>query len=977
MRRVVGSVLIVFLLTHYLFAQVDTSYVYNTSMPYGTLDIRIAKSSTRYYYLQEGKTFSFREGTPGVRTNTYRDMTSWDSSPYTEGNLREKNGTSDAFVMNYRLLTPSGYNSSFAPGYPLIIFMHGAGERGNCELGDCYWSNSSWNPGTNNPAAPTTSDSKLLNNDHNLLHGGTNHLNAHNAAGTKLPNDPTLSAKAYPGFVVFPQNLNGWTANGVQDAIRLVRLLSKKYNIDENRIYIEGLSNGGYGVYEALKRAPWMFACATAMSAISDANITESNFQSHIATIPIWTFQGGTDTNPTPAKTTSYVKKFREAGMDVTFTLYPELGHGTWNKAMAEGNYFSWILSHSKSDIHVYANVSAICTTNGQGVRMSVADGFFAYQWEKDGAIISGATSSSYVATATGKYRARFSRKKNPSSSDWNSWSNYVTVTQSSPAQATLDQIGTVVLKDLNGFADAKLVAQKGFDKYYWYKNGTQISMSDTVSLATFKQGDCTSNCTGNGTYTVAVAGFDGCPSPVSKPKYVFFNNQAPLNITAPASFAGAVQSGNVVKLTWADKSTNEGGFEIWRRKVLSSSTYSKWEMRTLTGANATTYNDSGLEPSSQYQYKLRAVSNTGRSDYTPSASNAYLVVNTSGDTTPPTAPQNLVASNVGIGKIQLTWQASTDNSGIKQYRIYYGSSTVLTNSTSTSYTLTNLPVNNVYSFTVKGEDLGGNISAASNAASANTYVSGLYYEHSTGAWTDLDNIDWNAPAEFTGQVTTFTLAPRTQDNFFNFEYDGYLYINTAGTYYFQTISSDGSRLTLDGNVIADNDGVHGTRTITSAAVNLTAGPHRVNEKYFQYDEGYVLNVRYKGPDAGTSYVNIPGSALKSGNPPAGRMATNEEPMLAQATEEAVAPSSTFTVFPNPTRDGNVNVMLDQVNDPSPVHIKIIDFTGRQVFEGEFDADEVNQGVRIQPGESMKEGMYLMRINHNGNVTQHRISIKN
>ena len=42
-------------------AQVDTTYVYKTGMPYGTLDIRLAKSSTRYYYLQEGKTFSFRE----------------------------------------------------------------------------------------------------------------------------------------------------------------------------------------------------------------------------------------------------------------------------------------------------------------------------------------------------------------------------------------------------------------------------------------------------------------------------------------------------------------------------------------------------------------------------------------------------------------------------------------------------------------------------------------------------------------------------------------------------------------------------------------------------------------------------------------------------------------------------------------------------------------------------------------------------
>ena len=89
------------------FAQVDTSFIYNTSMPYGTLDLRIAKSPTRYYYLQEGITVSFRESAPGVKTNTYRDMTSWDSSPYRQGNLREKNGTNDLFVMNYRYLLPN------------------------------------------------------------------------------------------------------------------------------------------------------------------------------------------------------------------------------------------------------------------------------------------------------------------------------------------------------------------------------------------------------------------------------------------------------------------------------------------------------------------------------------------------------------------------------------------------------------------------------------------------------------------------------------------------------------------------------------------------------------------------------------------------------------------------------------------------------------------------------------------------------
>src|SRR5688572_2180793 len=271
MHKFVGLIMTYFVISSAV-GQVDTAYIYRTGMPYGTLDLRIAKSATRYYYVQENKTFSFREGSPGVKTNSFKDMTSWDSSPYTQGNLREKNGSSDAFIMNYRLLFPVNYNPAYSEGYPLILFVHGLGERANC-WENCYWADKSWNPNTNNPPAPTTSTHELLNNDHNLLHGGSTHLAMRNAAGSKLPNDPTLPARSFPGFVLFPQNLNGWSASQAQDAIRIVRLLIKKYKIDQNRIYIHGLSNGGAYVYEITKRAPWMFSAAATMSAVTDGGI--------------------------------------------------------------------------------------------------------------------------------------------------------------------------------------------------------------------------------------------------------------------------------------------------------------------------------------------------------------------------------------------------------------------------------------------------------------------------------------------------------------------------------------------------------------------------------------------------------------------------------------------------------------------------------------------------------------------------------
>ena len=158
-------------------------------MPYGTLDIRTNISSSTYYYIQENKTFSFRESSPGVRTNKYLDMTSWDSSPFNQGNLRKKEGTKDKFIMNYRLLFPQKYSTTYKPGYPLIVMFHGAVERGNCYYNSCYHTDWSYDPNVNSPAAPKTSTHKLLNNDHNLVQGGKAHLDARNlAAGRNQPN---------------------------------------------------------------------------------------------------------------------------------------------------------------------------------------------------------------------------------------------------------------------------------------------------------------------------------------------------------------------------------------------------------------------------------------------------------------------------------------------------------------------------------------------------------------------------------------------------------------------------------------------------------------------------------------------------------------------------------------------------------------------------------------------------------------------
>lgn len=413
-------------------AQVKPEFLYNTDMPYGTLDIRTSISSTHYYYLEEGITFSFRESSPGVKTNTYLDLTHWDTSPYGEGNMRMKDGATDEFVMNYRFLQPIEYSSTYANGYPLIVLMHGAGEQGNCYYEDCYHADWDYNPNVNTPPAPTSPDHRLLNNDDHLNIGAGPHLDARNRAGNKLPDDPTLPDRSFPGFVLMPQMFNIWDSLSVENMIRLVQLHCEKYNIDENRIYIHGLSIGGYATYEAIKRAPWLFAAALPMSAVREAgNIFYHQLQSKVVHIPIWAFQGGVDEEPTPAVTESLLKQFEDNGGITKYTIYPTAGHNVWNLAYGDQNFFAWMLAKNKSNIHPLFNLTTIDRGQSAYPMLTLAEGFLAYQWEKDGETIADATTNKHKAVEPGVYRARFSRiSSSPAESEWNKWSSPVTITE-------------------------------------------------------------------------------------------------------------------------------------------------------------------------------------------------------------------------------------------------------------------------------------------------------------------------------------------------------------------------------------------------------------------------------------------------------------------------------------------------------------------------------------------------------------------
>ncbi len=814
----------------------------------------------------------------------FHDMTSWDSSPYLQGHLRQ--GTQ--FRMNYRLLLPSGHNPSYHPGYPLIVMLHGAGERGNCWVDNCYCPDpAACNPnGTPDPGT----DPRFLNNDHNLVHGGSPHLSARNRAGTKLPDDPTLASNAFPGFVLFPQNTNQWrnTANpagsDVSNVIRIVRLLSRQYNIDQDRIYIHGLSMGAQALLEALNYADWLFAAAAPMSPI---NFSQSLEYDSVRNIPFWIFQGGQDLNPKPAETEGMIRNLREKGASVRYSLYPNLGHGTWNTAYAEPDFFSWFLSKNKSNIHVDYGKPNVCGTTGEGATLVLPQGFPAYQWERDGVIITGATSYIYVATSPGVYRARYSRlSATPDPSQWNRWSDPVTVGEKSPEAPIIEQLGTNVLSDLNLGSVAYLKVPEGFETYRWFQNGSTPQkplVQSTEDPSIFMHTGCTGGgpCVHSGQYTLITEGYDKCPSLPSEPVTILFGTHntvtVPPAITGtPNNFTFDIISPTSVLLKWTDNSTNEREFEIWRRKLLNvpGEDFNKgWVMATITKEDVTMFLDTGVEPASTYYYKIRAVNNSGRSNYFPGNTqgnvNQNRVVTTPGELIPPTPPGNVIATTVAPGSVRVTWETSSDNAGVKAYYIYFDGDSISVPGDAGTYTLSSLPLNREINFTVKAMDAAGNLSAASNPSNAHTFVSGLYYKHSTGSWSTMAQMadTWVDP-EFTGWVSTFSLQERTQEDYFNFEFTGFLHITTPGLYAFRTTSDDGSQLFLDNNLIVNNDGLHGNVTVTSADQNLSAGAVPVMVRYFEGTGGQTLTVQYRGPDTGNTWVNVAASALKSGTPP-------------------------------------------------------------------------------------------------------------
>lgn len=226
-------------------------------------------------------------------------------------------------TLNYRVLKPLNFDSN--KKYPLVLFMHGSGERGN-------------------------------DNKAQLIHGS--------GLFTKEEN-----RKKYNAFVVFPQcPSNSYWANidyednenglgfrfkenpepmkPLKMVIQLMDSLIKSPNVDADRVYVTGLSMGGMGTFEMLYRRPDMFAAAAPIC--GGAHPKTSN---HYANkIPVWVIHGSDDTVINPKYSIEMVQAIKNAGGSPRMSLYDNTGHDSWTKAFAEPDFLQWLFSKVKKN---------------------------------------------------------------------------------------------------------------------------------------------------------------------------------------------------------------------------------------------------------------------------------------------------------------------------------------------------------------------------------------------------------------------------------------------------------------------------------------------------------------------------------------------------------------------------------------------------------------------------------------------------
>ena len=200
--------------------------------------------------------------------------------------------------MAYQLFLPKGYQDDAKKEWPLILFLHGAGERGN--------------------------DIQLV-----TKHG--------------IPKIATAKPD-FPFIALSPQCPEGsfWRTETV---LALLDDIEAKYRVDKNRIYLTGLSMGGFGTWELACKEPNRFAAIAPICGGGNAFLASWNLKN----LPVWVFHGKKDSVVPVENSDVMVNALKKINPNVKYTVYPEADHDSWTETYNNPELYTWFLSHTLS----------------------------------------------------------------------------------------------------------------------------------------------------------------------------------------------------------------------------------------------------------------------------------------------------------------------------------------------------------------------------------------------------------------------------------------------------------------------------------------------------------------------------------------------------------------------------------------------------------------------------------------------------
>ena len=239
----------------------------------------------------------------GLTTYTARSQ---DNTPITNQKaLKLERTIKKKAEANYLLFLPKDYQAKGSKRWPLMLFLHGAGERG-----------------TNIAKVPVHGPPKIVKDKPD-----------------------------FPFILISPQcPANQRWNNDV--LLSLLDEVIKKYKVDTKRIYLTGLSMGGYGTWSLGVLYPERFAAIAPICGggeIIDILLPGQGKAKALRTLPVWAFHGAKDPVVKVAESERMVNALKTAGgQEVDLTVYPDAGHDAWTETYNNPKLYGWFLKHSR-----------------------------------------------------------------------------------------------------------------------------------------------------------------------------------------------------------------------------------------------------------------------------------------------------------------------------------------------------------------------------------------------------------------------------------------------------------------------------------------------------------------------------------------------------------------------------------------------------------------------------------------------------